>query len=154
LHWSRSLRRTLRSDAFRVTSDRAFREVVLECGRDRPDGTWITPDVVETYCKLHDLGWAHSVEVWSNDDQSLVGGIYGIAIGGMFAGESMFHRQTDASKVAFAHLAERLSARGFQVMDVQVLTDHLASLGCVAIGRKQFLDRLDHALTVSARFDE
>ena len=152
MHWARSLRRTLRSEAFRVTHDQAFREVMIECGRERQDGTWITPDVLDTYGKLHDLGWAHSVEVWGADDGRLVGGIYGISIGAMFAGESMFHRRTDASKVAFVHLAERLASRGFALFDVQVLTDHLASLGCVAIGRREFLDRLERALPQVAKF--
>ncbi len=154
LHWSRSLRRTLRSDAFTVTHDRAFRAVMKECGRLREDGTWITSDVMDTYSKLHDLGWAHSVEVWSTDDGSLVGGIYGVSIGGMFAGESMFHRRTDASKVAFAHLAQRLVRGGYLLFDVQVLTEHLASLGCESIPRREFLTRLDRALAVSARFTE
>ncbi len=154
LHWSRSLRRTLRGAAFRVTCDQAFREVITECGRDRRDGTWITPDVIATYTRLHALGWAHSVEVWAADDGTLAGGIYGMAIGGMFAGESMFHRRTDASKVAFAHLAERLLAHGFALFDVQVLTDHLASLGCVNVGRATFLDQLEKALPIAARFDD
>lgn len=154
LHWSRSLRRTLRGARFRVTRDLAFRDVMIACGQDRDDGTWITPDVIATYCKLHELGWAHSIEVWSAEDGALAGGIYGMCLGGMFAGESMFHRRTDASKVAFAHLAERLTARGFAFLDVQVLTDHLASLGCITVRRRAFLDRLDDALALDARFDD
>lgn len=153
-HWSRSLRRTLRSALFTVTVNRAFHDVVSSCGRFREEGTWITPEVRAAYGSLHEMGWAHSVEVWAGDDGSLVGGLYGIAIGGVFAGESMFHRRTDASKVAFAHVAERCRERGFALFDVQVLTDHLASLGCVAIPRAEFLDRLDGALALQARFGE
>jgi leucyl/phenylalanyl-tRNA--protein transferase len=154
LHWSRSLRRTLRSPSFRVTHDQAFAQVIRECGRGRRDGTWITGDVVDTYTRLHELGWAHSVEVWDAEEDALVGGIYGIAIGAMFAGESMFHRRTDASKVAFAHLAERLRRNGYRLFDVQVLTEHLESLGCVSIDRKDFLRRLDGALVGVAKFAE
>jgi leucyl/phenylalanyl-tRNA--protein transferase len=154
LHWSRSLRRTMRSPQFSVTHDAAFAQLIRECGRRRRDGTWITNDVIDTYTKLHELGWAHSVEVWSDDDGSLAGGIYGVAIGAMFAGESMFHRRTDGSKVAFAHLAERLQRNGYRLFDVQVLTEHLASLGCVSIERKEFLRRLDAAVTAVAKFGD
>jgi leucyl/phenylalanyl-tRNA--protein transferase len=151
-HWSRSLRRTMRRGIFTVTVNRAFRQVVEACGTDRDEGTWITPDVISTYVALHAMGWAHSVEVWAADDGSLAGGLYGIALGGVFAGESMFHRRTDASKVAFATVAERSRARGFSMFDVQVLTPHLESLGCMSIARAEFLDRLERALTVAARF--
>ena len=154
LRWSRSLRRTLRSSQFQVTTNQAFRDVIVECGRDRSEGTWITTDLLDTYTQLHELGWAHSVEVWSSVDGSLVGGLYGIAVGGMFAGESMFHRVTDASKVAFAHTAERLQSRGFLLFDVQVLSHHLASLGCRAMSRREFLDRLIGAQTIRARFGD
>jgi leucyl/phenylalanyl-tRNA--protein transferase len=149
--WSRSLRKTLRRDKLTVTIDRAFDAVVRACGQARADGTWITADVRSTYSKLHELGWAHSVETWSASGE-LVGGLYGVAIGGTFAGESMFHRVTDASKVAFAALVERLAARGFALLDAQVLTDHLASLGCVAIPRTRFLDLLADAVRVPVRF--
>jgi leucyl/phenylalanyl-tRNA--protein transferase len=95
------------------------------------------------YARLHELGWAHSLEVW--EGEALVGGIYGIAVGGAFAGESMFHRRTDASKIAFAELAKRLKNGGFVLFDAQVLTEHLASLGCIAIPRREFLMRLASA---------
>ena len=153
-HWSRSLRRTLRLGSFSVTVNRAFREVVIACAAQRAEGTWITPDVLNTYSELHKMGWAHSVEVWASDDGSLAGGLYGVALGGIFAGESMFHRRTDASKVAFVTVAERCQARGFALFDVQVLTDHLASLGCVAIRRHEFLDRVERSLALGARFGE
>jgi leucyl/phenylalanyl-tRNA--protein transferase len=148
--WSRSLRRTLRKHSFTITVDRAFRDVMLACGDERRDeeggGTWIIPEMLTAYTRLFELGWTHSVEVWDAD--SLVGGIYGIAIGGAFAGESMFHRRTDASKVAFAELVKRLKNTGFILFDAQVLTAHLASLGCIAIPRREFLMRLDRAVAM------
>lgn len=148
--WSRSLRRTLRASPFRVTCDHAFEEVVRACGDTRPSGTWIIPPVVRGYTQLHQLGFAHSVEVW--DREELVGGIYGLALGSAFAGESMFHRRTDASKIAFAHLVQRLRARGFQLFDVQVQNRHLQSLGCVEIERAEFLQRLHTAQQVLRPF--
>lgn len=148
-HWSRSLRRTLRQTPFRVSADEAFGEVMRACGSTR-DETWITPELREGYERLFQLGWAHSVEVW--DGEELVGGIYGVAAGGLFAGESMFHRRTDASKIAFASLVSRLRRGGFVLFDVQLMTDHLASLGCVEIARADYLARLASALDVEATF--
>ena len=152
--WSRSLRKVLRRGTFRVTVNQAFRDVINACGEMRADGTWITAEVMATYGKLHELGWAHSVEVWNVADGALAGGLYGISIGGAFAGESMFHRQTDASKVAFVSLVGRLRARGFGLLDAQVLTDHLASLGCAAIPREAFLDRLAIARELKVGFSD
>ena len=156
LHWSRSLRRTLRHHPYEITVDEAFAQVMHLCGETRPKGTWIIPELVEGYVKLHELGWAHSVEVWekpsgSQQERVLVGGIYGLAIGGMFAGESMFHLRTDASKIAFAALAEKLRAAGFALFDVQVQNDHLESLGCVEIARAEYLERLRAALSLTPR---
>ena len=148
--WSRSLRRTLRKRPFEVTIDRAFERVVRACGATR-DETWITEELIEGYVALHELGWTHSVEVWAESDE-LVGGIYGVAVGGLFAGESMFHTRTDASKIAFATLVGHLEARGFTLFDVQVLTDHLASLGCVEIARPAYLAALREALRADATF--
>ncbi|MFO0677557.1 MAG: leucyl/phenylalanyl-tRNA--protein transferase [Polyangiaceae bacterium] len=145
-HWSRSLRRSLRRKPFDVTVDEAFDEVIASCG-DTRDSTWILPELERGYVELHALGWAHSVEVWNRDSGELVGGIYGVAIGGAFAGESMFHTETDASKVAFAHLVHHLRDRGFVLFDVQVQNDHLESLGCVEIPRTEYLDRLAEAHT-------
>jgi leucyl/phenylalanyl-tRNA--protein transferase len=149
--WSRSLRRTLRRGVFRVTVDVAFEEVMDGCG-DRDEGTWITPALAAGYRELHALGWAHSVEVWNAASGELVGGIYGLAIGAMFAGESMFHRETDASKVAFASLAERLFAAGYRFLDAQQMTPHLASLGCIDVPRPDLLRKLRAALVEERSF--
>lgn len=149
--WPRSLRKTLNRGEFRVTFDQSFDEVIHACGAERDGETWITNDVVRSYATLHRLGWAHSVEV-RDASNVLVGGLYGLAIGGAFAGESMFHRKTDASKVAFVALVDRLRRRGFTLLDAQVPTDHLRSLGCIEIARNEFLDRLDRAQSIDARF--
>jgi leucyl/phenylalanyl-tRNA--protein transferase len=149
LAWSRSLKRTLRKHAFRITVDKAFEQTMRACGDEREDGTWIIEDVIAGYTLLHELGWAHSLEVWEADE--LVGGIYGVAIGASFAAESMFHRRTDASKIAFATLAERLRDAGYVLFDAQVMNPHLESLGCTPIPRTTYLDRLANALEVSPR---
>ncbi len=143
-HHPRSLKRRLRGGAFCVTIDRAFDEVLAACGQ-REHGTWILPEYVRGFRELHALGWCHSVEVWDESSGTLAGGIYGIAIGSMFAGESMFHRKTDASKVAFFALASLLRGAGFLLMDVQVESPHLSSLGCTTMPREQFLARLEAA---------
>lgn len=154
-HWSRSLRRTLRNHPYEITVDEDFPQVMRLCGETRAKGTWIIPELVAGYVKLHELGWTHSVEVWErtsgSSERALVGGIYGIAIGGVFAGESMFHLRTDASKIAFATLAERLRGAGFLLFDVQVQNPHLESLGCVEIPRREYLARLGAALPVISR---
>lgn len=145
LRTSRSLRQACRR--FEVRVDTAFSEVVAACADpDRPGG-WITPAIHGAYEELHALGWAHSVETWSADGE-LVGGLYGIAVSGLFAGESMFHRRTDASKVALVALVDRLRADGDprRLLDVQWRTDHLATLGVVEIPRDEYLRRLDVAL--------
>jgi leucyl/phenylalanyl-tRNA--protein transferase len=136
LHVSRSLRRVIRSGKFRVTLDTAFKEVMFGCAEPREDqaGTWITPEMVEAYTRLAALGFGHSVEVWSGEE--LVGGLYGIAIGRMFYGESMFSRRTDASKVALATLVRQLERWGFEMIDCQMATGHLAP-------RAEFADRLE-----------
>jgi leucyl/phenylalanyl-tRNA--protein transferase len=145
-HVSRSLRRTLKrrilpdGSPFEVTVDRAFSDVMRLCGETRPEGTWITPPLRRGYLTLHELGWAHSLEVWAAGE--LVGGIYGVSIGALFAGESMFHLRTDASKVAFMGMVELLRARGASLFDVQVLNPHLESLGCIETPRAQFLARV------------
>jgi leucyl/phenylalanyl-tRNA--protein transferase len=150
LHVSRRLRRTIRSGRFAVTVNRAFGGVIRGCA-DRPgEGTWIIPDMIRGYETLHRLGHAHSVETWR--DGRLAGGIYGVAVGGLFAGESMFSRQPDASKVALAALVEHLRQRGFQLLDIQFLTEHTARLGAIEIPRKEYLARLRQALTCPASF--
>ncbi|HVQ87803.1 MAG TPA: leucyl/phenylalanyl-tRNA--protein transferase [Actinomycetes bacterium] len=143
LRVSRSMRRARRR--FRVTYDEAFEEVVAGCAdRGRPDG-WINSDIEAAYTQLHADGWAHSVEVRQGGE--LVGGLYGVAIGGLFAGESMFHRVNDASKVALMYLVEQLSCDGERrLLDVQWVTPHLASLGAVAVDRTTYLGQLDQAL--------
>lgn len=137
-HVGRSLRRSRRR--LTCTVDRAFREVMLACADpSRPNG-WIDDSFVDAYSALHELGWAHSVEVWREvPGDELVGGVYGVAIGGLFAGESMFHRATDASKVAVAELVDRLVVGGGVLFDVQWCTPHLASLGAVEVPRTRYL---------------
>ena len=136
---SRSLARSLRRGGYTVRLDTAFAEVIHACSLPRPgqDGTWITPQMQQAYCRLHTLGHAHSVETWI--DGRLAGGLYGVAIGRAFFGESMFTRVTDASKIALAHLARYLERRGFAVIDCQMKTAHLASLGAREIRRSELL---------------
>ena len=136
---SRSLARRLRKPDYEMRFDTAFRDVIQACAtitRKEQDGTWIVPEILEAYCLLHELGHAHSVETWM--DGQLVGGIYGVAIGRMFYGESMFHRKTDASKLAFVHLVWHLKQNNFGMMDCQMKTSHLASLGAREISRSEF----------------
>ena len=145
LHLTRSLRQSGRR--FEVRVDSAFEAVIRACADpSRPHG-WISPEVELAYLRLHDLGWAHSVEAWSAGGE-LVGGLYGVAIGGLFAGESMFHRERDASKVALVHLVELLRADGdpHRLLDVQWATPHLETLGVVEIDRGDYLPRLARAL--------
>ncbi len=148
-HVSRSLAKTLRRGCFTVTIDSAFEPVMRACA-DR-DETWISEDFIEAYCELHRLGVAHSVEVWA--DGELAGGTYGVALGGAFMAESMFHTRTDASKVALAALVARLNERGFTLMDVQYMTDHLATLGAVEIPGRKYERRLAAALAADCIFD-
>jgi leucyl/phenylalanyl-tRNA--protein transferase len=147
LHVSRRLARTVRSGKFRVTVDACFTEVMKACGEERPEGTWVTAEMVAGYTALHRAGHAHSVEVWSGDE--LAGGIYGVAVGGLFAGESMFHRRTDASKVALVALVERLRQRGYALFDVQMTTEHTERMGAVNVPRDEYLRRLRAAVRLS-----
>lgn len=149
LHFSRRLLRTVRQQKFTITINRAFPEV-MHCCALRDEGTWITPEMFEAYCELHRLGHAHSVETW--DSGELVGGLYGVAIGGLFAAESMFHRQTDAGMVAFVALTRRLQERGFLLFDTQMATDHTRLIGAVDIPRTEYLQRLEMALGVATDF--
>ncbi|MDR1889050.1 MAG: leucyl/phenylalanyl-tRNA--protein transferase [Zoogloeaceae bacterium] len=147
----RSLYRTLHADAYEVRLDTAFPQVINACARtprQGQDGTWITDGIKAAYSALHTAGWAHSVETWMNG--KLVGGLYGVAIGRMFYGESMFAHHRDASKIAFAHLVRFLCEHGFGLIDCQMKTAHLASLGAREIPRAEFIERLEH-LTVGAR---
>ncbi|MEP6660686.1 MAG: leucyl/phenylalanyl-tRNA--protein transferase [Acidimicrobiales bacterium] len=146
LRVTRSLRRSL--SKFEVRLNTAFVDVIHACADPRRDGGWITPAIVGAYAALHDLGWAHSVETWR--DGELVGGLYGVAIGGLFAGESMFHHENDASKVALVALVEMLRSSAFALLDVQWCTPHLASLGAVEISRRHYLELLRPALEQAA----
>jgi leucyl/phenylalanyl-tRNA--protein transferase len=144
---SRSLRKTMRRGLFRVTLDTAFTEVMVACAtvpRPDQDGTWITPAMVESYTELHRRGVAHSVEAWQG--RTLVGGLYGLSLGAAFFGESMFATETDASKVAFVTLVEQLRRWGLPLVDCQVYTPHLASLGAREWPRRDFLAALSAAL--------
>ena len=140
---SRSLRRSLIKGGFELRIDSAFAAVVAACAEPRryTDSTWITRDMAAAYARLHELGWAHSFETWR--DGELVGGLYGVAIGRVFFGESMFARVTDASKVALVRLAEHLRGRSFEIIDCQVASAHVASLGATSISRAAFLALLD-----------
>jgi len=137
MHVSRSLARTLRRTGWTTTVDAAAAEVIAGCAAARADGTWITPAMQQAYLRLSELGWVRSIEVW--EDRELVGGLYGVQVGGVLTGESMFHRRTDASKVAMLDLLDRLSRAGGLLLDVQLLTDHLERLGATAMPRERFL---------------
>lgn len=143
LRVSRSLRRSCRR--FEVRVDTAFEDVIDACADPSRSGSWISPDIRRAYVGLHRLGWAHSVEAWE-PGVGLVGGLYGVAIGGLFAGESMFHRATDASKVALVGLVERLRAGGGRLLDVQWSTAHLTSLGVIDLPRARYLELLADAV--------
>lgn len=154
MYISKRLRRTLRSGKFRVTCNQAFAEVLANCasGPGREGGTWLTNQMMAAYVRLHKLGHAHSIEVWH--DNQLAGGTYGVAIGGLFAAESMFYRVRDASKVALAHLVNHLSERGYQLLDVQQWTPHTGTLGVVEITRDEYLARLATAVELPVTFGD
>ena len=153
-HTSRRLARVVRRGVFRIEINRSFADVVRACAlaeRDPEDaGTWIDREIFESYCALHAAGHAHSVEAWQ--DGRLAGGLYGVALGGAFFGESMFHHVTDASKVALVALVERLRERGFTLLDTQWTTPHLEQFGAIEIPRGRYLKRLAHALEQDCRF--
>jgi len=144
---SRSLRKTINRDIFTVTTDLVFDEVVAACQapRMKQKGTWITAEMRIAYGNMHQLGYAHSVECWQNN--TLVGGLYGMAIGQVFFGESMFSSEKDASKVALAYLADKLNAWGYQLIDCQVQSEHLRSLGAEDLSREQFCNLLENLVT-------
>jgi leucyl/phenylalanyl-tRNA--protein transferase len=146
LHVSRSMARVLRQRVFQVSFNRAFEAVMRACGDEREEGTWILPEMVDAYVALHELGHAHSFEVW--EDGRLVGGLYGVQVGAFFAAESMFHRATNASKVALITSVRALWGAGTRLFDVQFLTPHLSSLGAHTISRREYLSRLDETRRV------
>ncbi len=149
----RSLKKVLRRGGFRVTLDRAFSAVMCACAaprrRNADGGTWITSEMIDAYIRLHDQGYAHSVETWHGEE--LVGGLYGVALGGAFFGESMFSRRSDASKIGFVHLVRQLQTWGYSLIDCQLPSPYLASFGATSIRRKDFLSLLDAALAVPGR---
>ncbi len=149
-HVSRSLKRRIRQETFTLTLDRAFTQVMRACAHRRDDETWISDDFIEAYTELHRLGHAHSIEAWHQ--KRLVGGVYGVSIGGFFAGESMFHHETDASKVALFGLYQSLEKAGFQLFDIQMLTPVTEQLGAIEIPRTQYLDRLEAAVNLPCQF--
>jgi leucyl/phenylalanyl-tRNA---protein transferase len=151
-HVSRRLRRTCRSTKFEVTRDVDFPSVIRGCAMApaRLNQTWLTPEMIEAYIRLHELGYAHSVEVWHQHE--LAGGVYGVAIGGLFAAESKFYRVRDASKVALVSLVEHLQRRCFVLLDIQQLTPHTARFGAMAIPRSQYLTRLAQAIELPVTF--
>lgn len=148
-HVAHGLRRTLQRKFFEITVDQDFPAVLRACA-DREEGTWISPQIYSSYCRLHKLGHAHSVEVWRGEE--LVGGLYGVSIGAAFFGESMFHRATDASKVALVALVERLRERGFVLLDTQWQTPHLRQFGTCEIPRTEYLRILERAVAFACRF--
>jgi leucyl/phenylalanyl-tRNA--protein transferase len=149
---SRSLRKRLRRAGWTFALDRDFEGVMRKCAEPKPGRltTWITGDFIAAYTELHRRGAAHSVEVYQNDE--LVGGLYGVSIGGFFGGESMFHRSPDASKAAVAYLVRHLRERGFVLLDAQVPTPHLARLGAIEVSRDEYLARLQHAIALPVAF--
>lgn len=148
-HVSKTLRQLCRQGRFEIYVDRAFETVMRECAQ-RSEGTWISDEIVEAYCRLHELGLAHSVEAYRQGE--LAGGLYGVAVGGVFCGESMFHRQRDASKVALVYLLDRMVERGFRLLDIQFMTDHLKQFGAEEITQHEYLNRLQAALNCECRF--
>jgi leucyl/phenylalanyl-tRNA--protein transferase len=152
LHVSRSLGRTLKSNRFRVTYDQDFRSVIEGCAEPAPGRrrSWITSEFIDAYVALHEQGHAHSIECWLDD--KLAGGIYGVSIGAVFAGESMFHQVSDASKVALVRLVERLRERGYQLLDIQMLTPITEQMGGMEIAREEYLKRLAAALKHECSF--
>lgn len=148
-HISRSLARKLRQAPFEISYNRDFRGILEGCAER--DETWINEVIFGLYLELHDMGFAHSVEVWERDE--LVGGVYGVALYGAFFGESMFSRRSDASKIALAYLVDRLRLDGFKLFDTQFITPHLSRLGAVEIARSEYRRRLQRALNAPARFD-
>lgn len=148
VHIPRRLKRTMERGTWNLTINRCFRDVMAACGENRDDGTWVTPDMLDAYSELNRLGHAHSVEVWNGE--SLVGGVYGFAQGGFFAAESMFHRETDASKIALITLCNRLRARGFALLDIQVFSPNTARFGAISIPREVYLEQLQAAMAMTS----
>lgn len=150
-HVPRTLQQVVRQKRFDVRINFDFESTMRGCMAAREGGTWINDDLIAAYLRLHELGFAHSVECWQEGE--LVGGLYGVSLGGAFFGESMFHRRTDASKVALVHLVQRLRERQYEVLDTQATTSHLARFGCIEIPASEYLRRLEQALQRECVFD-
>jgi leucyl/phenylalanyl-tRNA--protein transferase len=149
-HVPRTLRQIVRQNRFDVRFNTRFQDVMRACMTTRADGSWISPRLIEVYTELHRLGHAHSVEAWR--DGELVGGLYGVSLGGAFFGESMFHHQRDASKVALVHLVQRLRDRGYVLLDTQATTGHLRRFGCVDVRAEQYMKLLKRAIAKECTF--
>jgi leucyl/phenylalanyl-tRNA--protein transferase len=151
VHISASMAKLIKKQVFQITCDKNFREVMLGCKRPRRSGpeTWISEEILDAYCRLHELGYAHSVEAWYNGE--LAGGFYGVSLGSVFIGESMFYKVSNSSKIAFIVFAKRLAELGFTLIDCQVYTPHLASLGARPVPRREYLTLLRHGLQHSDR---
>ncbi len=153
-HLSKRLTKSIRQGVFRITRDQVFAEVMRACAAPGPENdrgrTWINEQIITSYTELHAMGRAHSIECWQ--DETLVGGLYGVAIGAAFFGESMFHRQRDASKVALAGLVARLRTGGYRLLDIQFITDHLRQFGAIEIPRAEYLTQLARAIGQEADF--
>jgi leucyl/phenylalanyl-tRNA--protein transferase len=144
---SHSMKKLLKKNTYKITFDTCFRDVIFNCGNTRKEsGTWITNDMIEAYCKLHELGFAHSVEAWHDD--KLVGGLYGLSIGKCFFGESMFSTMSNSSKAAFITLCKLLEEKGYIMVDCQVYTEHLESLGAISISRHEFLQLVKNGISM------
>jgi leucyl/phenylalanyl-tRNA--protein transferase len=154
-HVSGTLRKLVKKaperGGFEIRINHDFEATMRGCMDDREDGTWINQELIAAYRGLHELGFAHSVECWR--DGAMAGGLYGVSLGGAFFGESMFHRERDASKVALVHLVDRLRERGFTLLDTQATTPHLRSFGCVDVPARDYLVRLRDAITLERAFD-
>ncbi len=149
---SRSFAKTLRREPFDITLNKAFVEVMEGCATARTDGNWIGPEFIEAYTALHEAGHAHSIECWRDDE--LAGGVYGVSVGGLFAGESMFHRVSEASKVALHYLVEHLRQQGFALFDIQMVTPITSQLGARHISRDEYLERLQNAVELECAFGD
>ncbi len=153
-HCPRTLRQFVKQNRYEIRINHDFVGTMRGCmsaPRDDTHSSWISNDLIDAYNKLHGLGFAHSVEAYLNDE--LVGGLYGVAMGGAFFGESMFHRATNASKVCLVHLVDRLITRGFELLDTQMVTDHMKQFGCIHISADEYLNRLDSALNKECVFE-
>lgn len=153
LHISKSMKKVMKRGDFTVTFDKAFRRVINLCAEEAPDRetTWISHDIEYLYTRLHEMGHAHSVEVWRGGD--IIGALYGVSIGGAFFGESMVSRATNGSKIALIKLVDHLKAQGYVLLDTQFLTDHLVTMGAIEVTRDAYLRRLQKALDVEANFN-